>query len=365
VFAAWDGSTPPDEQPLLVDAVMRFALSTGTVFSVIRGLVRHEFTVGTGKVSVAERVVRARSATAAQKASASRDTGPAGVGAGSIMRGNSIASRFAKLYLSRIGLDYLHTILDDVLKHVAALDHVVELDPMKLSPPPTDMANPENDPTVAPRIAANKEEMIELVRLVVEAVTRSVGQMPDEIKFVASIFADLADRFAPQQFFSLIGGFLILRYINPALLSPDSFGLATLKDGTVIEFSPMARRNLVLMAKILQNISNGQEFGKKEPYMMVFNELVRANVWKIEKYFREVVTTAPTESPEQIALDVLTDASVTRVHSLLAYNSEVTLLRESQAETLQKISNLLGQLKRCSFVFRRFSVLLFFSRLQF
>ena len=50
---------------------------------------------------------------------------------------------------------------------------------------------------------------------------------------------------------SLIGGFILLRYINPAIISPESFGIVHRKP------TPAVRRNLTQIAKILQSIANG------------------------------------------------------------------------------------------------------------
>jgi Ras GTPase-activating-like protein IQGAP2/3 len=50
---------------------------------------------------------------------------------------------------------------------------------------------------------------------------------------------------------SLIGGFILLRYINPAIISPEAFGIVHRKP------TPTVRRNLTQIAKILQSIANG------------------------------------------------------------------------------------------------------------
>jgi GTPase-activator protein for Ras-like GTPase len=53
------------------------------------------------------------------------------------------------------------------------------------------------------------------------------------------------------------GGLVMLRYFSPSIVSPEKF---------LGESSPSskARRNLVLIAKVLQNCSNGVRFGPKE-----------------------------------------------------------------------------------------------------
>ena len=49
--------------------------------------------------------------------------------------------------------------------------------------------------------------------------------------------------------------------------------------------SPAFRRALILVSKILQNLSNGVEFGKKEEYMSPFNEFIHNNLSQVSQLF--------------------------------------------------------------------------------
>lgn len=57
----------------------------------------------------------------------------------------------------------------------------------------------------------------------------------------------LAQKYSEENTTLLVGGFIMLRFINPALLTPDFFGLLT--SGTL---SLKDRRNLTLLCKIIQ-----------------------------------------------------------------------------------------------------------------
>jgi len=73
-----------------------------------------------------------------------------------------------------------------------------------------------------------------------------------------------------EQALRLVGAFLMLRFICPAIVSPHKFHLVKAK--TLTE---QTQRGLVLVSKILQNIANNVEFqGEKEPYMMKTNGFV-------------------------------------------------------------------------------------------
>jgi GTPase-activator protein for Ras-like GTPase len=52
----------------------------------------------------------------------------------------------------------------------------------------------------------------------------------------------------------VVGGFLFLRFICPAVVTPHRYGL------TKSAPSPKAGRTLVLISKLLQNLANGVEF---------------------------------------------------------------------------------------------------------
>ena len=49
--------------------------------------------------------------------------------------------------------------------------------------------------------------------------------------------------------------------------------------------NPAFRRSLVLISKILQNLSNGLQFGKKESYMLPFNEFIISNLPQVGDLF--------------------------------------------------------------------------------
>lgn len=69
-------------------------------------------------------------------------------------------------------------------------------------------------------------------------------------------------------------------------MSPDSNGLVE----NVIDTS--ARRPLILVSKILQNLANNVEFGKKEPHMDKMNIFIRDNKARVEAFFDELAVTS-------------------------------------------------------------------------
>jgi len=70
----------------------------------------------------------------------------------------------------------------------------------------------------------------------------------------------------------------------PAIISPEGFGV--LADGQVL--LDEARRALVLVSKLLQNLANGKLFGSKEAYMVPMQEFIINHQDEINLFFDEL-----------------------------------------------------------------------------
>jgi len=143
-------------------------------------------------------------------------------------------------------------------------------------------------------MTAHLDKLLEKMVYIIHQITdpKIVDAMPPEIRIIAGYIADISKQYVPSSnVWALVGGFLLLRYFNPALLSPEQNGL--LPEGKTL--SPIARRNLLLISKILQNLSNGLEFGRKEQYMMVINDFINGHKDRMEKYFQDIVSFVPPD----------------------------------------------------------------------
>jgi len=94
----------------------------------------------------------------------------------------------------------------------------------------------------------------------------------------------------------LFGAFLLLRFINPVIVTPTKYGI-------VKYLTPGAQRCLILISKVMQNIANQVDFdGAKEPYMVPLNEFVQDHMPRflafVASLLGEVTLAAePTSSP--------------------------------------------------------------------
>jgi Ras GTPase-activating-like protein IQGAP2/3 len=95
--------------------------------------------------------------------------------------------------------------------------------------------------------------------------TNSVRPGPHRRHLAVTQFPDITR----AQTVGLIGGFFLLRFVNPAIVTPLAFMLIEAK------LSPETRRNLTLLAKVLQNLANNTRFGgHKEFFMEPMNEFL-------------------------------------------------------------------------------------------
>ena len=78
---------------------------------------------------------------------------------------------------------------------------------------------------------------------------------------------------------AIMGGFFFLRFLNPIIVTPDGHNITSKKCGKV------PRRNLTLVAKVLQNLSNGVVFGAKEAFFTPVNSYIEGNAKRLENLF--------------------------------------------------------------------------------
>lgn len=79
---------------------------------------------------------------------------------------------------------------------------------------------------------------------------------------------------------SLVGGFVFLRFFTPAIVDPR-----TVRGPNPGIVPSRIRRNTIMVAKVLQNLSNGVLFGDKEPFMKPINAYLQVQMQSIRAFF--------------------------------------------------------------------------------
>ena len=278
------------------------------------------------------------------------------------MRANSALTVLLQKYNQREpARDALVAILGPPLRELAATasDESLEVEPLKvyrdITPPDQQDATRSTPPTPPqlPAVAAAIEtrsgaRVDALAGAFLHAVTSddAVEKLTIGSRWVAKTILDCARRgfgraTTEEQLLALVGGVLFLRYINPVVVAPESLGLLAAPP------SRQLRKNLVLVAKLLQCASNNSRPGEKEEFMGVFNSFVDEHRQRMRQFFARVVD-VPALSLREMEIDKYLSALRSGVedgprplhislnelhflHRLLAANPDVVKHADAQA----------------------------------
>lgn len=133
-----------------------------------------------------------------------------------IFRGNTLVSKMMDEAMRLSGLHYLHQTLRPVLSQIVAEKKPCEIDPSKIKD--------------RSAVDTNLHNLQDYVERVFEAITKSADRCP---KVLCQIFHDLREC-AGEHFpsnrevrYSVVSGFIFLRFFAPAILGPKLFDLTT------------------------------------------------------------------------------------------------------------------------------------------
>ncbi|KAI9461715.1 ras GTPase-activating protein [Lactarius psammicola] len=218
---------------------------------------------------------------------------------GSLLRANTPVSRMMTTYTRRgPGQSYLKSVLADRINSLIEHKELnLEINPVKVYeqmisqieeetgslpenlprgvPPEVAAANPDVQAIIAPRLTM----LMEIANSFLVTIIDSLEDVPYGIRWICKQIRSLTRRKYPEAtdiaICSLIGGFFFLRFINPAIVTPQAYMLV---DGVPAKHP---RRTLTLIAKMLQNLANKPSYSK-EAYMATLNPFVENNKARIQ-----------------------------------------------------------------------------------
>ncbi|KAL7418680.1 RasGAP protein [Cryptotrichosporon argae] len=213
---------------------------------------------------------------------------------GSLLRANTPVSRMMTTYTRRgPGQSFLKNVLAERINSlIEHKDLNLEINPLKVYeqmiqqieddtgalppslprgvPPEVAAANADVQAIIQPRLAM----LMEIANSFLATIIDSMETVPYGIRWICKQIRSLTRRKYPDasdaSICSLIGGFFFLRFINPAIVTPQAYMLI---DGVPAKHP---RRTLTLIAKMLQNLANKPSYAK-EQYMMSLNPFVEGN----------------------------------------------------------------------------------------
>ncbi|KAJ1770988.1 GTPase activating factor [Coemansia sp. RSA 1843] len=236
----------PRSADWLVETLAKIALATGKFERWIEALVKHELQ----SLSVRDPAL--------------------------IFRGASVTTRAMDTLMKVCGLSFLDQMIGEIVRAVTDSEHKCEVDPAKLS----------DDES----IDDHWEMLTQLLQALWRAIEESKHQCPVEMRR-----AFYRIRLAIIQFYtedgnetdksaqgnvrySCVSGFMFLRLLCPAMLSPRSFGLVSNAP------SVSSLRTLTLLAKGIQCTANLTDFAQKEPYMQPMNKVIQQSIPKMKSF---------------------------------------------------------------------------------
>ncbi|KAI9264308.1 hypothetical protein BDA99DRAFT_508960 [Phascolomyces articulosus] len=126
-----------------------------------------------------------------------------------------------------------------------------------------------------------------------QAITATVDDVPYGVRIIARKLRLAMEETFPNEpqesIIRIIGNFIYYRYLNPAIVAPEQYEVI---DATV---PPLQRKNLAEVAKMLQQISSGQEFDSNDIFLAPLNEFVKKASREFANWFMELTN---VEEPE-------------------------------------------------------------------
>ncbi|KAI5968002.1 BUD2 [Candida margitis] len=234
-----------------------------------------------------------------------------------LFRGSSIFSKSLEKYNLRIGQEYLEKVFGDFFAKIDAEGKNCEVDPRYVrvqerairkgyatakdvggaddydydDESSDDEYNSdlerEKDERVKQMVEENYQNLLGYAEEIWHKIFITSKDMPDQIKTQLKNFRSKVELVCEPDdkttSLNCVSAFLFLRFFCPAILNPKLFYLAKNHQ------TGSTQRTLTLIAKILLNLANRQEFSvHKEPHLIKLNPFLRSHKDEVITYFNRI-----------------------------------------------------------------------------
>ncbi|KAI8093253.1 Rho GTPase activation protein [Halteromyces radiatus] len=223
----------------------------------------------------------------------------------SLLRANTPVSRMMTTYTRRgPGQSYLKSVLADKINDlIEQKDLNLQINPLKVYEEVVQTMEKEHDelppdfprsitaemasshPQVQAIIEPRLNSLMEIADSFLLTIIQSLDQVPYGIRWICKQIRSLTKRKYPdatdQAISTLIGSFFFLRFVNPAIVTPQAYMLV---DGVP---GAHPRTTLTLIAKMIQNLANKPTYAK-ETYMIPTNPFVEKNKRRTNQFLNEL-----------------------------------------------------------------------------
>ncbi len=200
-----------------------------------------------------------------------------------LFRRNSIASKMLTRFTSDVGQAYLHAILADVVRKAGTMaGSECELNPDKGGTPAS--------------VGAAAATLTALCTTVMHNSSANLTHIcPPELRDLCHhLKHEVAQRFGEKMGLSAVGGYVFLRFVCPAMLAPERYGLAE----NPAALTKDARRVLMGVSKVIQTLANGVT-SFKEDYMRPMDQFLESNSGSFAAFLDRIsrVQAGPSPAP--------------------------------------------------------------------
>jgi neurofibromin 1 len=203
-----------------------------------------------------------------------------------LFRAGSPSTRLMASLYRMESVNFLATLVLPLYEDAAKITRSVEIDASRAS-------------ELSPKeFTANVAEIEAISSRLLERIWASAPQFPYCLTTVlehARMTAEIKFPVAHGGMIAVIG-LLFLRFIVPAITSPELFGLATQ------EISQEAHRGLIIVSKVVQTVANGMPIEGPDNFMAPLNPLISRNFDSCKKYI--------------LAVSVCSSSSSSHIHTL-------------------------------------------------
>ena len=232
---------------------------------------------------------------------------------GTLFRSNNFCSKIMSQFAKVSCRKFLQMTCKNVVNEINTIDYPLEVDGLK-------------DPTLSQeRIDQNLGLVEAYTTKFIRTVETNLNNLPVEIYEISKILFNKSREKFPESTllpFTMVGGFLFLRVICPALAAPEASGIETM-----MPISGNCRRNLILITKILQNISNNVTESKESylvktmPFTIEMSKKLNADIESLcTKQFPTKLSDLPIKQFEDIPVNVLIE-----LHYLILKTKELQM----------------------------------------
>eukprot|EP00008_Paramoeba_atlantica_P010500 CAMPEP_0201492708 /NCGR_PEP_ID=MMETSP0151_2-20130828/34430_1 /ASSEMBLY_ACC=CAM_ASM_000257 /TAXON_ID=200890 /ORGANISM="Paramoeba atlantica, Strain 621/1 / CCAP 1560/9" /LENGTH=450 /DNA_ID=CAMNT_0047879689 /DNA_START=25 /DNA_END=1374 /DNA_ORIENTATION=- len=196
-----------------------------------------------------------------------------------LFRGICVATKIMSGYLKHYGSHYLEQLVRPLIEEIASpISPSLEVDPIKCRQTQSCLGNEdESEEKIDQIISENVQKLMTATKSVLQEVMDSVQTLPNELKMAFVMVREIVEQKYPQMGRQFVGGFFFLRFLCPYLISPAN-----------LKLSSLGRRNVILVSKIIQNVSNGTFFGEKESYMLPLNSILTSSQDRVKSFLDNI-----------------------------------------------------------------------------